>query len=100
MLDYKERVSRIFDRIDSVMNRLESCFQGPPCNKIMERYQAVQAAYPVAEGNLVSYSDDFITLINRMRENDKYLSGLFQGFTEDKYDKAKTDLITINKKEK
>lgn len=83
VMDYASRISEIFDRIDACMDRLPVCYQGPPCQKIMERYRLIQASYPMVKENIASYSDDFITLINKVRENDKYLAGLFEGFTSD-----------------
>ena len=83
VMDYASNVSEILDRIDACMDKLSTYYQGTPCRKIMERYREMQLSYQTIKNNIVSYSDDFVTLINKMHENDQYLSGLFQGFTED-----------------
>lgn len=97
VLDYVERVSDILNRIDSCMEQLPACYQGSPCTKLVNRYQAIQAQYPLLKDNLKSYSDDFITLIKKMRENDKYLSSLFQEFTSDLHNEVKINQFDLKK---
>ncbi len=95
VMDYASRISDIFDRIDACMDKLPSCYQGPPCRKIMDRYRAIQASYPMVKENITSYSDDFITLIKKMRENDKYLAGLYQGLTNDTNAQIRTENFSL-----
>lgn len=95
VLDRADMISEIFDKIDACMERLPACYQGEPCKRLLERYGALKSSYPIIKGNIVSYSDDFITLINKMHENDKYLSGLFQGYTNDISSQIKTDNFNL-----
>lgn len=95
VMDYASNISEILDRIDACMDRLPSYYQGPPCRKIMERYKEVQSSYQTIKDNIVSYSDDFVTLINKMHENDQYLSELFKGLTSDTRNKIRNNHFSL-----
>ena len=97
VLDYADRMSDIFDRIDACMDRLPACYKGEPCNKLMERYRTLHSSYLTIHDNVKSYADDFVTLINKMRVNDKYLSSLFQEFTNQRNHQIKTEHFTFTK---
>ncbi|MBR3236444.1 hypothetical protein IKF92_02070 [Candidatus Saccharibacteria bacterium] len=91
VMGYAERISEIFDRIESAMDRIPACFQGTPSEAINQHYQEIRSNFPVIKDNVTSYSNDLITLINRVHENNKYLSGLFRDYTSDIRGKIKTN---------
>lgn len=83
IIDRKDRISEILEKINACMGRLEDCYQGPPYDKIMQYYEELSASYPTIKENIKSYSDDFQALINKMHENEKLLAGLFQDLTDE-----------------
>ena len=91
MIERADRISEIFERIEAQMDRLPACYQGPPCAKLIERYRSIKSSFPTIKSNLTSYAGDFTTLIRKMRENDKYLSRLFEGMTADNKSKLKSN---------
>ena len=90
VIDSADRISEIFDKIDACMDKLSGCYQDSSSVKLLEYYNDFRENYSVIKGNIKSYSDDFIELIEKMRENDNYLISLFQNYTNDTYDKIKS----------
>ncbi len=90
ILDYADRISEIFDKIDSCMEKLPNNYQGQSCTEIINYYKELAAFYPIVKENIRSYSDDFITLIKKMESNDKYLVTLFQNYTDETIKKVKS----------
>lgn len=90
VLDYADRISEIFDKIDAFMDRLPSYYQGESCSALINYYKELTPYYSIIKNNIVSYSDDFIELIRKMQDNDKYLVTLFQNYTDDTINKIKS----------
>lgn len=90
VLDYADRISEIFDKLDACMDRLPNHYQGIPCNDIINLYNELVPYYSIIKENIISYSDDFIELIKKMQENDNYLTKLFQEYTDDTKNKTKS----------
>ena len=90
ILDYSDRISEIFDKLDSCIEKLPTYYQDQACTKLINYYRELAEYYPVIKRNINSYSDDLVSLIKKMRENDKYISSLFQGYTEDTKNKIKS----------
>ena len=90
VLDYADRISEIFDKLNACMDRLPNHYQGIPCNDIMNLYNKLVPYYSIIKENIISYSDDFIELIKKMQENDNYLTTLFQEYTDDTKNKIKS----------
>lgn len=90
VIDYADRISEIFDKIDDCMDKLPNYYQGPPCDEILNLYDKVKSFYPIVKANILSYSDDFMELIKKLREDEKYLITLFQDYTEDTIKKTKS----------
>ncbi len=90
VLDYADRISEIFDKIDACMNKLPNHYQGSPCSKLIDYYNNLKIYYPVIKNNIISYSDDFIALIKKMQDNDKTLVTLFQNYTDETKNKIKS----------
>lgn len=92
VMDYAGDISSLLGKVDEEMNSLKIYYEGPPCDKIIARYNELKASFSNIKYNITSYSDDFITLINKMHESDTYLSRLFQDIATD----LKTTTKTIN----
>lgn len=90
VIDYADRISEIFDRIDTCMERLPLHYEGTPCTEIMNFYNKLTPFYGIIKNNILSYSDDFIELIRKMQDNDKYLAKLFQTYTDETINKTKS----------
>ncbi len=89
ILDYSDRISEIFSKLDASMEKLPNYYQADACTKLMDYYHDLTANYSVIKQNIVSYSDDLITLIKKVRENDKYISSLFVDLIGDTKNKTK-----------
>ena len=90
VIDYADRISEIFDKIDSCMEKLPMHYQGQPCSELVNFYNELTPFYSIIKDNIISYSDDFIELIKKMQDNDKYLVTLFQNYTDDTMNKIKS----------
>ncbi len=90
VLDYSDRISEIFDKIDNTISKLPTYYQDSACTKLMSYYHELAENYSVIKQNIVSYSDDLTTLIKKMRENDKYMASLFQNATENTKNKIRS----------
>lgn len=92
VLDYADRISEIFDKIDALVEQLPNNYSGEPCREIIEYYMDLKLNYAKIRQNIISYSEDFVELIKKMQENDKYITTLFQEFT----DETKNQIKSIN----
>ena len=90
VIDYADRISEIFDKIDACMDKLPTHYQGETCSSIINFYNELTPYYSIIKDNIISYSDDFIELIKKMQDNDKYLVSLFQNYTDDTIKKIKS----------
>lgn len=90
ILDYTDRISEIFDKLDANMDKLPEYYQGDSCTSIQSYYKDLSSNYLTIKDNLISYSDDLICLIQKMKENDKSLSKLFINYTTDVKSKIKS----------
>lgn len=88
--DVADQISEIFDKIDLCMEKLPTYYQGDSCSKIMDYYNDLKSNYPIIKKNIISYSDDFTALVQKMQEHDKNFSILIQGYTEDTINKRKS----------
>lgn len=93
ILDYVERISEIFDKIDSKIESLPDYYKSRACTDFINSYNDFRTNYAVVKGNITSYSDDLICLAVRMRENADYLTNMFKNYTQDV--KSKTKEIEI-----
>lgn len=90
IIDYADKISEIFDKITDCVDRIHSQYDGEPVSKIINSYQSLAEYYPVMKDNIISYSDDLIALIKKVKENDKYLVTLFQEYTDETINKKKS----------
>lgn len=89
ILDYNERILEIFDKVDNCVEDLQEYYKCSSYNTFKNAYNDLRRNYQVIKESINSYSDDFITLIQRMHENEKYLVNIFGDLTEDYKLKAK-----------
>lgn len=90
ILDYSDRISELFDRIDDCMEKLPVHYNGLSSSKLVNYYKDLKPCYYVIKQNIISYSDDLIELIKKMKENDRCLVTLFQNYTEDAINKIRS----------
>ena len=95
IIDRKDRISEILEKINACMGRLEDYYQGPPYDKIMQYYEELSSSFSTIKENIKSYSDDLQTLITKMHENDRYLAGLFQDLTDDVVRQTNSNNFTL-----
>ena len=89
ILDYFEKIADLFDKADKEMNSLGSSFQEASYGVLMGRYNDFRSNYVTIKDNIKSYSEELITLIQRMKENDLYLAQMFANYTSEKKEEAK-----------
>ena len=82
ILTRRDNISEIFEKIDSCMERLQSCYRGEPSKKLTLYAEELHSSFSMAKENIKNYSDDLTALIDKMRTNDRYLSSLFRELTE------------------
>lgn len=90
VLDYADRISEILNKIDDRMDKLNHYYQGLPATNIINFYNELKPYYATIKENIISYSDDLMELIRKMQDNDKYLTTLFQNYTDDTINKIKS----------
>ncbi len=90
VLDYVDRISEIFDKIDACIDKLPNYYQGSACSSLINYYGELTPYYSIIKNNIVSYSNDFIELIKKMKDNDKCLISLFQNYTDETINKIKS----------
>lgn len=91
VLDYVDDLSDIFENIDKQMNLLSNYYQGKSRVIIDSYYKDIRSNYPTIKSNIKSYSDDFISLINKMNDNDTNIANLFQGYIDETNKKVKSE---------
>ncbi|NLC48220.1 MAG: hypothetical protein GX758_02550 [Tenericutes bacterium] len=89
ILDNAELISELFDKIDSKIEELPEIYKSNSCLELINSYKDFRANYAVIKNNIVSYSDDLISLGNNMRENADYLTDMFVKYTQDTRSKTK-----------
>ncbi len=87
--NYSEEVMELFSSIDSKMNELKAYFDGSEYENIMKSYREFRKNYSVVKNTILSYSDDLICVINKVRAGDKQIANLFDQMSEDVSNEAK-----------
>ena len=83
ILDYSDRISEIFSKIDICMDNLSKCYEGESCTALKAYYKDLSSNYDVIKSNIISYSDDLIALVRMMNDTDKKIANLFEEFSAD-----------------
>lgn len=89
ILSLSDDISDIFTAIDEKMNSLKMCFNCSEYEKLMNSYRSFRKNYSVVKHNLISYSDDLITVINKVKAGDKNIAFMIDGISELTLNKAK-----------
>ena len=92
--DYADRISSIFEKYDSTISKLPSCYKGDAEIKIMSLYNQLKNNFSIIKDNIKSYSADYRDLINIL--NDRKFAGIVDNLAEDKEKTAKS--IYVDKK--
>ena len=70
LLDYSDELGDLFTNIDTKMNELSQYFGGKAANDLFAQYRTFKSCYPIVRNNIISYSDDLITLVTKVHEGD------------------------------
>lgn len=89
LLTISEDVSDIFTSIDSKIESLNSYFSGKQYDKLMNKYRVLRKNYSIVKDTIVSYSDDLICLVNKVRSGDKHIALIIEDATVENLNKAK-----------
>lgn len=88
ILNLSEDISEIFSSIDSKMESLKNYFDCDQYNNLMSSYRDFRKNYGIVKRALVSYSDDLIAVINKVREGDTKIAFMIEQITTDTSNKA------------
>ncbi len=88
ILTISEDVTDIFSKIDAKMDSLKNCYESDEYSALMTKYRDFKKNYSIVKDNIVSYSDDLIAVINKVRTGDRTIAFLIDSITEDTKDKA------------
>jgi len=70
LLDYSDELGDLFTNIDTKMNELTQYFGGKAANDLFAQYRSFKSCYSIVRNNIISYSDDLITLVTKVHEGD------------------------------
>lgn len=88
ILTISEDVTEICEKVNAKMDSLKNCFDTDEYNALMAKYKFFKKNYSIVKGNIVSYSDDLISVINKVKAGDKHIAFIIDSITEDAKDKA------------
>lgn len=94
--DYADRISSIFEKYDSTISKLPSCYKGDAEIKIMSLYNQLKNNFSIIKDNIKSYSADYRDLISILNDADRKFAGIVDNLAEDKEKTAKS--IYVDKK--
>ena len=97
VLNHRDNISEIFEKVDACIDRLQAVYRGQPCNGIIGYYNQIKPSFATTKENIRSYSDDLLMLIEKIKENADYLSGLFDDLTNRVKHEIKYNEFTIGK---
>ena len=89
LLTISEDISDLFSSVDSKMDNLKNYFDGSKYDLLMDSYRSFRKNYTVVKNDIVSYSDDLIAVINKVRSGDNDIAFLINQITEDTIKKSK-----------
>ena len=94
ILDYSDKISEIFNKFDTKVEMLSEYYKTSAYKEFVYKYNLFRKNYTLVTNNIISYSDDLIALVHKMRENENFLTNLFIDYTEE----AKTKLKNLNER--
>lgn len=89
ILTLSEDISDLFSSIDTKMNNLKTYFDCEEYQKLMNFYASIHRNYSVVKNSLVSYSDDLIAVINKVKAGDTKLAFMIDEISQLASAKAK-----------
>ena len=89
LLTTSDEVSDLFSSIDSKMETLKNYFDGAQYDNLMASYRTFRKNYAVVKNDIISYSDDLISVINKVRAGDNKIAFIIEQITNDTLQKAK-----------
>lgn len=92
IMNYADDISDILNKYDNKFYELDNYYEGKSYDELKSYYGAVRDQYRIVKANIISYSDDFIALIEKMHEGATTLTKLFNQFEQDTKDKTKNIL--------
>lgn len=88
ILTVSEDAADIFSKVDSKMEALKNCFECSEYDKLMNKYNSFRKSYSNVKASIVSYSDDLIALINKVKAGDKKVALAISDLTVENLRKA------------
>ncbi len=99
ILRYHDDIGILLGEIDGYMEQLPNCYQGPPCKKILSKYQKVSSQYTNVKSNLKNYAKDLQAVITALKSGEKNLTFLFDTFTSDTIRETRSNKEIIPKRQ-
>jgi hypothetical protein len=89
IMDLNDEISDLFLSVDSKMKDLKSYFDCDEYKNLMNSYDSFRKNYAVVKSNLRTYSDDLITVINKVKAGDQKIALIIDEISELALSKAK-----------
>lgn len=89
ILKSSERISDIFDLIDTKMSELPDYYKSTSSDEFCRSYELFRKNYEIIKTNIISYSDDLFRLVDKMKEGLDEVSSMIENFTEERKSEAK-----------
>lgn len=89
IMTISDNVMEKFSEINGKMTELKRYFDGPEYDRLINRYNAFKKNYSVVKNNIISYSDELICIINKVRTGDKNVALVIDELAQDVSKKAK-----------
>lgn len=67
--DYSERINNILNQIDDLINYSANYFKSDSYNAVLNKYLELKISINNVKHNILSYSNDLITVKNKFRNN-------------------------------
>lgn len=83
IINISDSVSLIFDKIDEQIASLDNHFKCNGMIDLTQTYNQIKNNYAIIKANIISYSEDLISLNRKMDEGEKYLVSKFNEKEED-----------------
>lgn len=92
---HRERISKIFEKVDACMRRLRTNYQGPACDWATKYYKEMKPCFAVTEHNINTYAEDLSALIGKTNENAIHLDNMLRNAMEITKQELKNKIPTI-----
>lgn len=89
IMKYADDISEILNKYDNKFYELDSYYEGKAYNDLKSYYGNIRDQFRIVKSNIVTYSDDFIALIEKMKDGAASLTKLFNQLEQDTKDRMK-----------